>query len=123
MAKDFHIDSCCVPTRENSLKNSSEPQKQITPLTTSPKGEMVKIPADDQDVEEALFWRPTPQRPIAERLYRIADGMLGLKELEFLGEARQGPVPERITSRIMLSRIKAFCGDTTGFEKRGSGNC
>ncbi len=44
MAKDFHIDSCCVPTRENSLKNSSEPQKQITPLTTSPKGEMVKIP-------------------------------------------------------------------------------
>lgn len=48
------------------------------------------------DVEEALFWRPTPQRPIAERLYRIADGMLGLKELEFLGSARQGPVPERI---------------------------
>jgi len=48
------------------------------------------------DVEEALFWRPTPERPIAERLYRVADGMLGLKELEFLGAARQGAVPERI---------------------------
>ena len=30
------------------------------------------------NVEAALFWRPTPQRPIAERLYRVADGMLGL---------------------------------------------
>ena len=48
------------------------------------------------DVEEALFWRPTPERPMSERLYRVADGMLALKELEFLGEARQGPVPERI---------------------------
>lgn len=48
------------------------------------------------DVEAALFWRPTRERPFAERLYRVADGMLGLKELEFLGAARQGPVPERI---------------------------
>jgi len=48
------------------------------------------------DVEAALFWRPTPERPMSERLYRVADGMLGLKELEFLGEARQGLVPERI---------------------------
>ena len=48
------------------------------------------------DVEEALFWRPTPKRPFSERLYRVADGMLGLKELEFLGGARQGPVPDRI---------------------------
>ena len=48
------------------------------------------------DVEEALFWRPTPKRPFSERLYRVANGMLGLKELEFLGGARQGPVPDRI---------------------------
>ena len=64
------------------------------------------------DVEAALFWRPTRERPIAERLYRVADGMLGLKELEFLGAARQGPVPERIgfLADGVLKRVEAKYG-------------
>ncbi len=61
------------------------------------------------DVEEALFWRPTRERPFAERLYRVADGMLGLKELEFLGAARQGLVPERLgfLADGVLKRVEA----------------
>ncbi len=64
------------------------------------------------DVEAALFWRPTRERPFAERLYRVADGMLGLKELEFLGAARQGPVPERIgfLADGVLKRVEAKYG-------------
>jgi 1-acyl-sn-glycerol-3-phosphate acyltransferase len=61
------------------------------------------------DIEEALFWRPTRERPFAERLYRVADGMLGLKELEFLGAARQGLVPERLgfLADGVLKRVEA----------------
>ena len=48
-------------------------------------------------VEDALFWRSRSDLPMPERLYRVASGMLGLKELEYLDGARDGPVPERIT--------------------------
>jgi 1-acyl-sn-glycerol-3-phosphate acyltransferase len=48
-------------------------------------------------LEERMFWRPPRnQRPLAERIYRFAEAPLALKELEYLGHTRSGPLPERL---------------------------
>ena len=41
MPTNFHIDSCCVPSRRSSIKNPSE--NHTTHLDPSPKGDMIKI--------------------------------------------------------------------------------
>src|SRR6185503_10567915 len=50
-------------------------------------------------LEESLHWRPRPDLPLPERIYRFAEGLLALKEYEQLGQAQTGPVGER-TGRL-----------------------
>jgi 1-acyl-sn-glycerol-3-phosphate acyltransferase len=60
-------------------------------------------------LEEAIHWRPRPDLPLNERLYRFADGMLALKELEHLGQPQSGPLKER-TVRLadtVLARLES----------------
>ena len=47
-------------------------------------------------LEISMHWRPRPDVPLHERIYRLAEGILALKELEYLGEARRGRIPERV---------------------------
>ena len=56
-------------------------------------------------VEDAMFWRPRPDLSLPDRVYRVAEGMLGLKELEHLGAAGQGTIPARI-ARLADSVLK-----------------
>jgi len=62
-------------------------------------------------LEAAIYWRVqrTPP-PLAERIYRFAEGPLALKELEYLGATRAGPLPDRI--RDLMDAI------LSGVEKR-----
>src|SRR5262245_10346202 len=52
------------------------------------------------ELEQRLFWRPQPKRPLADRVLRFAEGALALKEIEYLGATQPGPLPERITGLI-----------------------
>jgi 1-acyl-sn-glycerol-3-phosphate acyltransferase len=65
--------------------------------TKEPTSELTALMAR---LEQALYWRPTPHLPLIERLYRAADGVLALKEIEYLGHAQSGAIPERITAII-----------------------
>jgi 1-acyl-sn-glycerol-3-phosphate acyltransferase len=59
-------------------------------------------------LEETIHWRPRPDLPLDQRVYRFAEGMLALKELEFVGQAQCGPLQER-TSRLadaVLARLE-----------------
>lgn len=47
-------------------------------------------------LEESLYWRPTPDLPLEQRIYRVAEGMLALKELEHLGRTHDAPLPQRV---------------------------
>lgn len=47
-------------------------------------------------LERRLTWRPRTDRPLVARIYDLAGALLGLKELEYLGEAGCGPLPQRI---------------------------
>ncbi len=59
-------------------------------------------------LEEAIHWRPRPDLPLAERIYRFAGGALALKELEYLGSAQAGTIPQRVSALadMVLSRLE-----------------
>lgn len=60
-------------------------------------------------VERQLLWRPRPDLPLPQRIYRIAEGLLVLKEFEYLGAAGVGDLPSRIGALIsaLLEPIEA----------------
>lgn len=49
-------------------------------------------------LERRLGWQPRPELPLAQRLYRFAEGVLALKELEYLGAVQPGSYPFRTAS-------------------------
>ncbi|MBW3542109.1 MAG: 1-acyl-sn-glycerol-3-phosphate acyltransferase [Planctomycetes bacterium] len=59
-------------------------------------------------LERAIFWRPQTTLPLERRIYRFAEGMLALKELEYLGRTSSGPIPERVAdlSHAILGRLE-----------------
>jgi 1-acyl-sn-glycerol-3-phosphate acyltransferase len=68
-------------------------------------------------LEEALYWRPRPDLALRDRIYRLAEAMLALKELEFLGRTGAGPVPERIAgviAHILQGLEECYGVDSTG---------
>jgi 1-acyl-sn-glycerol-3-phosphate acyltransferase len=47
-------------------------------------------------IETRLTWTPRPDLPLIERLRRAGDAILGLKELELVGEFRDATIAERL---------------------------
>ncbi len=47
-------------------------------------------------LEQSIFWRRQTELPLEERIYRFAEALLAVKELEYFRETRQGQLPERI---------------------------
>ncbi len=60
-------------------------------------------------IEQRILWRAQPHKPIIERLYAIAEAVLGLKELEYLGNARTGRLSTRLhdLGDEILKRLEA----------------
>jgi 1-acyl-sn-glycerol-3-phosphate acyltransferase len=55
-----------------------------------------ELEAAAADLERRLWWRPCEHLPLRERIYRLAEGLLVLKEYEYFGEPRSGTVGERM---------------------------
>jgi len=53
-----------------------------------------------EDIEKRLTWRPNSSLPALDRVIKVASALLTLKEIEHLGGARPGPLPERIPHLI-----------------------
>lgn len=68
-------------------------------------------------LEMRLGWRPTPERPLLERISRFGNGLLSLKELEYLGEVRSGTVGERL--RFLANAVLEQVRQRGGFQQRG----
>ncbi len=58
-------------------------------------------------LERAVHWRPRPELTLPERIYRLAEALLALKELEFLDHTGSGTLRERIDKliEVILSRL------------------
>ena len=61
-----------------------------------------------QQLEERVLIRSQTDRPLIERIYRLAEGVMALKELDYLGCTRSGPLRERIDylNQSILSRLE-----------------
>lgn len=53
-----------------------------------------------EEIEKRLSWQPQSQLPLGERILKAGAALLALKEIEYLGEPRQGSFPERL-QRLM----------------------
>jgi len=52
------------------------------------------------DIETRLSWRPRRGLPLEQRIIKVGDALLALKEIEYLGAARNGPVGPRLQTLI-----------------------
>jgi 1-acyl-sn-glycerol-3-phosphate acyltransferase len=55
-----------------------------------------KMVEDLASIERRILWRPRPDLPVVHRIWAIGNAVLGLKEQEFYGHAKHGPLPCRL---------------------------
>jgi 1-acyl-sn-glycerol-3-phosphate acyltransferase len=51
-------------------------------------------------IENRLSWRPQKHLSLFERVRKIGEGLLALKEVEYLGDAQPGTIAERLSALI-----------------------
>jgi 1-acyl-sn-glycerol-3-phosphate acyltransferase len=51
-------------------------------------------------IETRLSWRPQCHLPVLERIYRVGEALLSLKEIEYLGRAQPGTLQQRLSGLI-----------------------
>jgi 1-acyl-sn-glycerol-3-phosphate acyltransferase len=56
-----------------------------------------------EEIEHRLSWQPQTQLPLGERILKAGAALLGLKEIEYLGETRQGTFRERL--QILIDHL------------------
>ena len=49
-------------------------------------------------LEERITWKPRDDLEVVDRIYRLGEGLLALKEVEFLGSARSGSLIDRLSN-------------------------
>ena len=62
-----------------------------------------------RDIEHRLTWQPQDHLPLMDRIARIGDALLALKEVEYFGAAQSGTIAERIERLIdrLLAPLEA----------------
>ncbi len=62
-----------------------------------------------QTIERRFNWRDRPRLSVKDRIYRIANAVLSLKELEYLGASQTGTLSSRLDdlAESLLARIEA----------------
>jgi 1-acyl-sn-glycerol-3-phosphate acyltransferase len=108
----YHCNARVRPFREGAVAIAMSAMKRSQrPVTCVPCGiwyEYIDSPEAAllrlmDDLEQEMFWRPRPDLPLHERIYRFAEVPLVIKELEFLGHAGSGPLPARM--EVLADRI------------------
>jgi len=103
----YHINDRVTPFREGpAVIAMTAAKRAIRPVVCVPcaiKYIYVQDPTPQlielmSQLEERILWRPRPDIPLAERIYRFAEAALALKEQEYLGHTQQSALPERISS-------------------------
>src|SRR5262249_22824675 len=65
------------------------------------EGDLVaKVTPVLDEIETRLSWRPQRELPLVERIYKVGEALLSLKEIEYLGRAQLGTIPERLPALI-----------------------
>ena len=117
----YHVNDRITPFREGpaavALMAARKVARPIVCIPCAMKYHYIQDPTAEltalmSDLEEALLWRPRPDLTLQQRVYHFGEGVLALKEIEFLGQTSSGPVSARIANLIefLLGRIEARYG-------------
>jgi hypothetical protein len=101
----YHINDQVTPFRDGpaaiALTAQKRSQRPVVCIPCGVKYKYVQNPTPElvdlmSEVEQRIIWRPRLDLSLPERIYRVAEGLIGLKELEYLGYIQKGSLPERI---------------------------
>lgn len=121
----YHLNERITPFREGpatiALSAGRRAERDVVCVPCGIRYEYTDDPTPElltlmSRLEEALFWRPTPEVPLDQRIYRVAAAMLTLKEMEYLGGPREGSIPQRVEhlSHSILEQIEREHGLESG---------
>ena len=105
----YHCNGRITPFREGpaaiALMAAKKADRPVVCIPCGMKYSYLEDPTSEllelmDELELAIMWRPRPDLPLSERIYRFAEGLLSLKEIEYLGHSRTGSVPDRIREFI-----------------------
>ncbi|MBN2129417.1 MAG: 1-acyl-sn-glycerol-3-phosphate acyltransferase [Sedimentisphaerales bacterium] len=114
----YHCNDRITPFREGpaaiALMAAKKAERPVVCVPCAMKYTYVEDPTPEllelmDELERAIRWRPRPDLTLPERIYHLAEGILSLKEIEYLGHSRAGSVPERIAAFIesLLGRLES----------------
>ncbi|MHC5083660.1 MAG: lysophospholipid acyltransferase family protein, partial [Planctomycetota bacterium] len=119
----YHVNDRITPFRDGpaaiAITASKRAKRPIVCIPCAMKFEYTEDPTEDlldlmSRLEERILWRPRPDLPLSERIYRFAAGLIGVKEVEYLGRTQDGDLPGRVKglAEFVLARIEARHGIT-----------
>lgn len=123
----YHSNDRVMPFREGaaaiafSAKKKAERPILAIPCamkcvyTADPTPELVETMSR---LESHIRWRPRPDLPLLERIYRFGSGFLALKEVEYVGRAQTGSMPDRLRNlgHVILTQVE----QRQGLQQRGT---
>lgn len=105
----YHLGERVTPFREGpaamALLAARKGTRPIVFVPCAIKYQYLEDPTPDllklmDQLERAVYWQPRPDLTLEDRIYRLAEALLALKELEFLGRTAAGTLPERIATLV-----------------------
>lgn len=87
-----------IPHSEIRIPHSHEPPAlsdcaAVLGTADDPSAELTKVMTR---LEERFNWRPRTDWRLAKRILHYADGLLAMKEIEYIGRQQSGTIPERV---------------------------
>ena len=113
----YHCNDRLTPFREGAsaiaLTAAKRAKRPIVCIPCGMKYRYLEDPTDEllsvmDQIERSIHWRTRQHNPLPQRLLECAAALMGLKELEYLGEVRQGTLPERtdFLANEILTRLE-----------------
>ena len=67
------------------------------------------LPPVLDEIEARLSWKPQHGLPLIDRIYKVGHALLGLKEMEYIGSPRTGPIADRL--QVLINHILTLIED------------
>lgn len=110
----YHVNDKVTPFRDGpvaiAMTATKKAKRPVVCVPCAIKYQYVDDPTDELvdlmgRLEEQILWRRRDDLSLMKRIYRFAEGAVGLKELEYLGHMERGPLPEKLTVMRQSDRM------------------
>ena len=113
----YHCNDRVTPFREGAsaiaFTAAKRAERPIVCIPCGMKYRYLEDPTQElltvmDQIEQSIHWRPRRHHSLPQRILECAGALMGLKELEFLGEVRSGSLPKRtdFLAKEILSRLE-----------------